>query len=153
MRISAKAEYATRAVSHLTLVWPGLAQISDIAEREDIPAKFLEAILLELKRASIVASKRGVGGGYCLARSPETITLANVIRVFDDSLGPVGGIERMRSGDGLTDAEFCLRKTWLGLASLIAERLEGVTFADVAEERRVNATMATQTVTNGTAWF
>lgn len=153
MQISARADYAIRAVTYLTLHSGKLSLVSDIAISEDIPAKFLEHVLAELKRAGIVSSKRGVGGGYSLARSPEEITLGSIIRLFDGSLGPVGGIERMQGGDGLTDAEYCLRSTWLKAADAICKVVDNVNFAMVAAERRIGATLPPQTITHGTAWF
>ncbi|MCL5292727.1 MAG: Rrf2 family transcriptional regulator [Actinobacteria bacterium] len=153
MQISARAEYAVRAVTYLAIHDGGLSQISNIAADEGIPSKFLEHILLELKKAGIVTSKRGVGGGYCLVRPTEKITVGEVVRVFDGSLGPVGGIKRMRSGDDLTEAEHCLRPTWLKVANAISKVMDGASFASVAAERRHNVALAAQTISHGTAWF
>ena len=71
MRVTAKGEYATQAVLHLSLQYPGVVAIHDIAQRHHIPLKYLEQILLELKRGAILESRRGVNGGYTLARAPE----------------------------------------------------------------------------------
>src|SRR5579884_3577016 len=78
MRISAKAEYAARAVLYLSACYPRLATISEIADCHHIPLKYLEQILLMLKKAGIVESRRGVYGGYTLGRPPQQISVAEV---------------------------------------------------------------------------
>jgi Rrf2 family protein len=89
--ISKKAKYAFKALSRLALAHeqkkPML--ISEIAERENIPKKFLEAILLELRNNGILQSQKGKGGGYLLRVAPENISLAKVIRVIDGPIAPV----------------------------------------------------------------
>jgi Rrf2 family protein len=92
MTLSRKARYALRALHSLAAtadVRTGPVLIVDLAERERIPRKFLETILLELKNAGILQSKKGKGGGYGLARSPERITIGEVIRVVDGPLAPL----------------------------------------------------------------
>ncbi|MDX2305080.1 MAG: Rrf2 family transcriptional regulator [Microscillaceae bacterium] len=85
--ISKKAKYAINALVHLAKKHnQGPILISEIAEQERIPQKFLEAILLELKRDGIVSSKKGKGGGYYLLRNPEEVNMADVIRLID---GPI----------------------------------------------------------------
>lgn len=152
MQISARAEYGVRAITYLALHRDEVTQVSDISEAEGISIKALEPVLGELKKAGIVASKRGVGGGYTLARTPEDISVGEVIRVFEAELGPVGGIERMRSRDNLTDAEHCLRSTWLKAADALTKILDSTTFAAVAAERREGAKQVHSTA-GGTAWF
>ncbi|WP_127845460.1 RrF2 family transcriptional regulator [Psychroflexus aestuariivivens] len=85
--ISKKTKYAINALVHLAKKEnEGPIVISEIAEAENIPRKFLEAILLNLKKAGVLASKKGKGGGYYLLQSPEEINLADVMRLFD---GPI----------------------------------------------------------------
>jgi len=89
MRISKKAEYALRALTAMARP-PGRSwSIHDLASTERIPIKFLEQILLSLRRAGILNSKRGVGGGYTLVRTPEDIRIGEVIGVFDGPIAPV----------------------------------------------------------------
>src|SRR6266478_9056272 len=83
MRVTAKGEYATRAVLHLALQYPEVVTIHEIAARHRIPLKYLEQILLELKRGGILESRRGVNGGYTLARAPEKISVGEVLRIVD----------------------------------------------------------------------
>lgn len=153
MKISARADYAVRAVAFLAIRNGEILQIADIAREERIPPKFLEGVLSELKRAGIVDSKRGIGGGYRLARSSEEISVGEVIRIFDGPLGPVGGIERMRSENDLTEAEYCLRNTWLKVTDAISKVVDETTFASIAALRRSNVARRPQAVTHGTAWF
>jgi Rrf2 family protein len=85
--LSQKAQYAFRALTHLVNHYQaGPVLISEIAEKKHIPLKFLENILLELKHAGILESKKGKGGGYYLKNSPANITIASVMRVVD---GPI----------------------------------------------------------------
>ena len=85
MRISRKAEYALRALVAIARQ-PRSWQIQELSTRENIPVKFLEQILLSLRHAGLLNSKRGVGGGYSLRKSPSEITLGEVIRILD---GPI----------------------------------------------------------------
>src|SRR5579871_4073595 len=85
--LSRKGRYALRALYALAADDArGPVLIADLAEREKIPRKFLEAILLELKNAGVLKSKKGKGGGYSLARPPEQITMGQVIRIIDGPL-------------------------------------------------------------------
>lgn len=87
MRLSKKTEYALRALVYVARFPEGTTfQIRDLAEKNGIPKKFLELILLDLKKAGILSSRRGVGGGYLLARPPETIRGGEIIEVFEGPL-------------------------------------------------------------------
>jgi len=88
MRISKKTEYALRALVAIARQ-PRSWAIQELSRQEKIPIKFLEQILLTLRHAGILASKRGIGGGYTLLRAPGEITLREVIRVLDGPLAPV----------------------------------------------------------------
>src|SRR5438093_10877494 len=91
MRISAKADYAVRAALELAAAANGdPVKGEQLSEAQEIPLQFLEHILLELKHARLVRAKRGARGGYWLARSPEKITLADVIRAVE---GPLANIQ------------------------------------------------------------
>jgi Rrf2 family protein len=88
MRISKKSEYALRALVAIVRSNRS-AQIHELSQREKIPVKFLEQILLSLKNAGYLTSKRGVGGGYALRVEPSRITVGEIIRLFDGPLAPV----------------------------------------------------------------
>jgi len=88
MRISKKAEYALRALVAIARQ-PRSWAIQELSAQENIPIKFLEQILLALRHAGLLASKRGVGGGYTLLRAPGEITLREVLRILDGPVAPV----------------------------------------------------------------
>lgn len=91
MKFSKKSEYGLRALLELTLHYnERLLQRQEIGARQRIPVEFLEQILLALKRAGIVASKRGIHGGYTLIKPPDDLTVGQVIRLLDGPLAPIG---------------------------------------------------------------
>ncbi|HEX5176599.1 MAG TPA: Rrf2 family transcriptional regulator [Chthoniobacteraceae bacterium] len=106
MRISKKAEYALRAlvtIARQNKSW----RIEDLSARENIPIKYLEQILLALRHAGILTSKRGVGGGYTLLRPPSKVSVGEIIRILDGPLAPVpcavdGATERCSCPDPRT---------------------------------------------------
>jgi Rrf2 family protein len=137
MRLSKRGEYGLRAMIDLGS-WKtetGVVQIKEIAEREQIPAKFLEQILLTLKNAGLLHSKMGVGGGYYLAKSPEEITLGHIVRVLDGPLAPINCVSQMAYEPcGCPDEETCgLRLVMLDVRNAIADILDGTTLAEVTE--------------------
>jgi len=96
MRISKKGLYALEAMIRLARNYPKPTKISDIAAAEDIPQKFLELILLDLKTARFVESLRGAQGGYLLRRPPPDISLGEIIRAIDGPLAPIADNESLK---------------------------------------------------------
>jgi Rrf2 family protein len=93
--LSNKTKYALKALLVLAKEYgQGPVLISDIAQREDIPRKFLELILLELKNQGILQSKKGKGGGYSLARAPQAVSVGHIIRVLDGPIAPLPCVSR-----------------------------------------------------------
>ncbi|WP_307188073.1 Rrf2 family transcriptional regulator [Demequina sp. NBRC 110057] len=92
MHVSAKGDYAARAVTALAARYPDRASAQALADAHDLPRKFLEAVLADLKRAAIVSSTRGADGGYALRRPPAEITLGEVLRAIDGPLADVHGL-------------------------------------------------------------
>lgn len=129
MRISAKADYAVRAALELARPPAGLHKAEELAEAQDIPLRFLETVLTDLRRAGIVASQRGVRGGHRLARDPGEVTLADVVRAVDGPLVFVNG-ERPSDLTYSGTAEVLL-PVWVAVRSAVRQVLEGVTLADV----------------------
>ncbi|MFI9610653.1 RrF2 family transcriptional regulator [Streptomyces sp. NPDC052023] len=131
MRISARADYAVRAVLELAVRQGGEpVKAEAIAAAQDIPHKFLEGILGDLRRGGIVGSRRGGSGGYRLAREASAITVADIIRTVD---GPIVSVRGERP-TGLTyqgSAEPLL-PLWIALRANVRKILEGVTVADIA---------------------
>jgi Rrf2 family protein len=110
-----------------------VVQIKEIAERQHIPAKFLEQILLTLKNNGILHSRMGVGGGYYLARSAKEISLGHIVRVLDGPLAPIGCVSQMAYEPcGCPDEKTCgLRLVMLDVRNAISDILDNTTLADV----------------------
>jgi Rrf2 family protein len=133
--MSRKARYALRALYALSADdTRGPVLIADLAEREKIPRKFLEAILLELKNAGVLKSKKGKGGGYSLARASDRITMGEVIRIIDGPLAPIP----CASERAFVRCEECVDETTCGTRQVmkkvrdaIAGILDGTTLSDV----------------------
>jgi Rrf2 family protein len=131
MRISAKADYAVRAVIELAAAQPGgHLSAREIARAQDIPQNFLENILAELRRAGIVHTHRGPGGGSSLARSGETITVGEILLAID---GPLTAVRDLAPEDLCYDGNARhLPAVWCRVQSCLHEVLDGVTVADLA---------------------
>ena len=131
MRVSAKTDYALRAAVELAAAPEG-AQVKGekLATTQSIPLRFLENILLQLRHAGIVESRRGADGGYRLARPAAEITLADVIRAIDGPLAGVSG-QRPETLDFKGRSE-PLREVWVAVRASLRGVLEHVTLADVA---------------------
>jgi Rrf2 family protein len=133
VRISAKADYAMRAVLELAAAEDPPVKRAEIVQAQKIPVKFLESILGELKHGGIVSSQRGTEGGYWLARPAKEITVADVMRVVE---GPLASIRESRPEDiEYVGAAESLREVWVALRANMREVLEGVTLADIAHAK------------------
>jgi Rrf2 family protein len=130
MRVSAKVDYALRAMAELAAAPPGLTTAEQLASAQHIPPKFLESILSQLKSAGLVASQRGAEGGYQLARPADEISIADVIRELE---GPIATVRGVRP-DALeyAGAAAGLRDVWLELRMRMRDVLEQTTVADIA---------------------
>jgi Rrf2 family protein len=134
MRVTAKVDYAVRAGAELAAaVGEGPVKGERIAQSQQIPLKFLENILLELKHAGLVQSQRGAEGGYWLAQPPEEISLAEVIRAVEGPIANVRG-ERPEQVEYAGVAE-PLREVWIAVRGNLRAVLEHVSLADVAAGR------------------
>ena len=131
MRISAKTDYAVRAVAELAAAPEGRwVKTESVSNAQDIPLPFLLNILAELRTAGLVRSRRGVDGGYQLARKATAVTVADVIRAVD---GPLANIAGSNPEDlAYSGAAVALRDTWVALRASMRSVLEGVTLADLA---------------------
>lgn len=132
MRISAKTDYAIRAVVEMASAGADedrLVKAEAVADAQDIPLRFLLGILNELRHAGIVESRRGAEGGYRLAKPAYAIAIADIIRAIDGPLANVGGTRPDRLK--LTGSAEPLRDVWISLRSSIRSVLEHVTVADV----------------------
>jgi len=132
MRITAKGEYATQAVLHLAMQYPDVVAIHDIAERHHIPLKYLEQILLELKRGGVLESRRGVHGGYTLARTPAEISVGEVLRLMDGAFAESSCTHaETRLGSVCAEGPTCgLKQVW----QEVQQSVETILFATSFEE-------------------
>lgn len=133
MRVTAKVDYALRAALELAAAGEGPVKGERIAQAQDIPLKFLENILLELRHHGLVQSQRGAEGGYWLSRPAEEITLAEVIRAVEGPLANVRG-ERPE-GVEYMGAAAALQEVWIAVRANLRGVLDAVTLADVASGR------------------
>jgi Rrf2 family protein len=137
-----KGKYGLKALIHLAGLRPGqLALVSDIAESNDIPKKFLDAILGELRNAGFVHSKKGKGGGYALSRDPQEIRVGHVVRVLDGPLVTVPCASRTsyRRCDDCVDEDRCsVRLMMLEVRDAIATVLDHCTLAEMRSRTKVD---------------
>ncbi|MCX4547092.1 Rrf2 family transcriptional regulator [Streptomyces sp. NBC_01565] len=131
MRISARADYAVRAALQLAASQDdGPVKAEAIADAQDIPHKFLEGILNDMRRGGLVLSQRGGNGGYRLAKPAQSISIADVIRIVD---GPLVSVRGVRPPDlSYTGPAESLLPLWIALRANVREILDGVSLADVA---------------------
>jgi Rrf2 family cysteine metabolism transcriptional repressor len=130
VRISAKGEYAIQAMLDLALHRDqGLTPIQEIAARQGIPQRYLEQVLLALKRAGLLGSKRGSSGGYQLTRPPEDITVGDVLRAVEGAGAPFEAqARRGRAGGERHD----LAELWDEISSAVSKVVDQLTFGDLA---------------------
>jgi len=137
MKISQKGLYALQAMMMLARRHSqGAIKIRDIAYEENLPEKFLELILLELKNARMVESVRGAKGGYALRRPPSEIRLSQIIRLIDGPLAPFGDAEQLRSLIDKDSSHRALYQVFLDVRDAAAKILENTTLADIVQVPR-----------------
>jgi Rrf2 family protein len=136
MKLSLRGEYALRALIVLGLNYSrSVIRIQTISEQQNVPKRFLEQILNDLKSAGILESKRGMAGGYRLSRPPEKITLAQVIRHIEGPLAPVSCVsEKFYAKCSCPDEQKCgIRSVMHDVREAIVQILEGVTVAELCD--------------------
>ena len=132
MKVSQKGLYALQAMMMLTRRYAqGAIRIRDIAYEENLPEKFLELILLELKNARMVESVRGAKGGYRLRRAPSEIRLSEIIRLIDGPLAPFGDADQLRTLIDRDADHRALYQVFLEVRDAAARILENTTLADL----------------------
>ncbi|TAK49472.1 MAG: Rrf2 family transcriptional regulator [Xanthobacteraceae bacterium] len=138
--LTAKGKYGLKALAHLARLEPGATtQAVDIADSNNIPKKFLDAILGDLRHAGIVQSKKGPGGGYALTRPPRDIRIGTVIRVLDGPLAPIACASRTayQPCTDCDDVKACVvRLTMVRVRDAMAEILDTMTLADMLGRSR-----------------
>ncbi len=130
MHVSAKGDYAIRAAIGLASAYPERVSAQRLAEAYDLPRKFLETVLGELRRAGIVASVRGPDGGYGLRRKPSEITVGEILRVIDGPLADVHGLrpDEVEYGDNLPH----LQELWIAARAAVRSVFDSVTLDHVS---------------------
>ena len=142
MKLSKKSEYGLRALIELTLTYEqATLQRHQIAKRQHIPIEFLEQILLALKRAGLLASRRGLKGGYTLIKPPGEITVGQVIRILDGPLAPIGCVsktayQKCRDCPYADKAECPVQHVMGPVRDAIANILDNCTLNDFAASHR-----------------
>jgi Rrf2 family iron-sulfur cluster assembly transcriptional regulator len=132
MKVSTRGDYAARALLSLALHGSDRpTSVKEIAERTNLPQPYLEQILLAVKGAGLVRSKRGVGGGYVLAREPSRITLAEILTAVD---GPMTTL--MEEHDHC-EGHCMLQEVWVGVSDEMRKLLDGYTLAELVERTRI----------------
>ena len=137
MKISQKGLYALQAMMMLARRYnQGAIRIRDIAYEEDLPEKFLELILLELKNARLVESVRGAKGGYALRRPPQEIYLSEIIRLIDGPLAPFGDAEQLQTLIDRDVEHRSLYQVFMDVRNAAARILDNASLADLIKGRR-----------------
>ncbi|MCP3891374.1 MAG: Rrf2 family transcriptional regulator [Desulfobulbaceae bacterium] len=134
MHISHKTDYSLKIILHLSGTYPDTDQIKQIAESQDIPRKFLEQVLLLLKKGGFLLSKLGPKGGYFLARAPEEISVGEVVRFVEGPIHPISCI-----AEGLEEscsfASACVfRDIWVEVEDAISDIIDNITFKELLEK-------------------
>jgi Rrf2 family protein len=135
VRITYRGDYALKAVLDLALNEGRVVTIHELARRADIPIKFLEQVLLDLKRGGFVESRRGKIGGYLLSKPAAKIKLGEVARFIDGPIEPITCVEKNYSG--CTDIYKCVfRAIWVEVALATSNIIDNVSFEDLANQVR-----------------
>lgn len=142
MKLSLRGEYALRALLVLGLNYgDDVVRIQTISDQQNIPKKFLEQILNDLKSIGAVSSRRGAVGGYRLARPPQNISLASVVRHIEGALAPVSCVsDRFYERCTCPDEARCpIRSIMKGVREAVVDIMEKTTVADLCEQARTLA--------------
>ncbi len=134
MRLSQKADYAIRAMFELTRLGGNERSVrtAELAARDSLPEKFLEGIVVDLRKAGLIKSQRGKGGGHRLAKAPQAITLGDIWRAIDGALSPVASLEMEHVAMHST-ATAMLIPVWREVEQAVAQIVDAVTLADLVE--------------------
>lgn len=136
MNLSQKCHYAIRAVFELALAPEGQAvKTGEIAERQNVPVKFLEAILGQLKQGGFVDSRRGAEGGYLLARPAGHLSVGDIVRFVEGPLHPVKCVEGRR-GCGHSSADRVFAPVWAAAEKALSDVYDSVSFRDLVDRSR-----------------
>jgi len=135
VRLSTKARYAVRAMVELALSYDGEpVKLKTIAEKQDLSIKYLEQVMNPLRVSGFVSTQKGSRGGYRLVKSPDQITLYDLIYAVEGSLAPVDCVDNPETCDRV---DSCVtRDVWVRVHQVILRELQSTTLAELAEEQR-----------------
>jgi Rrf2 family protein len=133
VQISARGDYAVRAALSLAAAYPSLLSAQSIAQQQDLPHKFLEAVLADLRRASLVRAQRGAEGGYTLTHPPEDINVGQILRAVD---GPLAGVRGLRPEETRYEgAAENLPWLWVAVRAAVRDVVDEVSLAELITGR------------------
>jgi len=135
MKISRRAEHAVRAMLDLALHGEAGARASEIARRAQVPEKFLDAILLELRRAGLITSKRGPDGGHWLAREPAQITVGEILLAVDGASSIAAAVRP----EGASPAALAIESLWASVTAAVREITEQTTIEELRRRAAAQA--------------
>ena len=151
MRISTKGDYATRALQDLALHYDqGPIAIEKIASRQGLPVRYLEQLLLTLKRAGFLLSKRGVNGGYSLAKPPARITLGDILRTVDGPIEAIYCLDQPPREECARETDCVLRDVWSEVGRAVSAIVDHTTLQDICDRMRQKASESTTVQPAGT---
>ncbi len=133
MKITYKGDYALKAILDLSFYYGDnqVIPLSAISERQNIPVKYLEQIMLILKGAGFVDSKRGIGGGFFLLKSPENITIGEIVRLIEGPIEPIACGKKIHDSTCGEENTCAFREIWLDVNNAISQIVDSVTFAEI----------------------
>jgi len=132
LQISTRSRYGLRAMVAMSSQDGGILSCEEIAEKEGISKKYLDRILAALRRASLIESRRGQGGGYCLARRPDEIRLDEVVSVLEQGLDVIPCMEDPAECEKTGSCK--TRQVWQTVASVLEDTLGKITLADISAD-------------------
>jgi Rrf2 family protein len=133
VQISARGDYAVRAALSLAAVYPTVLSAQAVAQQQDMPRKFLEAILADLRRAGLVRAQRGAEGGYTLSRPPKEVTIGAVLRAVDGPLAAVRGVRPEETK--YAGAAENLPRLWVAVRAAVRDVVDEVNLTDLVNGR------------------
>lgn len=135
MKISYKTDYSLKAVLDLAKHYPnGLVHIDELSSRQDIPRKYLEQLLLNLKKGGLVQSKKGPRGGYSLSRAPEAIMLGDVIRLVEGTIYPISCVDPAVTQTCDFKPKCVFSDIWRTVEQAVSGIVDGISFADLTRK-------------------
>ncbi|MBN2009453.1 Rrf2 family transcriptional regulator [candidate division KSB1 bacterium] len=139
MKITYKGDYALKAILDLAFQFESgkAVPLSEISQRQNIPENYLEQIMLILKRAGLITSKRGVGGGFVLLHDPAKLTLGEVIRLVEGPIEPILCGKIPHTGSCGEEATCAFREIWVKVTNAISDVVDQVTFAYIMQRTNV----------------